>query len=243
MIKHLYRKKSHKRDVRFVDAETYRAERKPSRMSSALPLSRIGTKAMFVDYAPKMPVEPSMKHNLDWLHSPPVKDLTDPNEAIHVLEQPLPLVSVEEHEEITLERGSDLVNFLMQESKRQQSKLSENRAQSLNANSLGIFSDSRMYSAMIKQELRCYQLDIQHFNHPNTFLPTNYHFFDQVSAWIVFLSDDCDEAFLDQFIDRYYEKPTLFLCPKMTRKNATERLKLFISDYELEKKVAQATSK
>lgn len=232
----------HKRDVRFVDAETYRAERKPSRRSTAAPIANVSTsKAIFVDYAPKLTAESSTNNNLDWLHNTPATDHTDPNDEIRVFESSLPLLKVEEYREAPGESASELLDFFLLESKRQESKLRADKARSLNANSLGIFSDSRMYSAMIKQELRPYQLDIQHFNHPSTFSPNNYRFFDQVSAWIVFLSDDCDEAFLDQFLDRYYEKPTLFLCPKMTRKNATERLKLFVDEYELEKKVQMAS--
>ena len=38
-----------------------------------------------------------------------------------------------------------------------------------NAKGVGIFSDSRMYSAMIQSELKGHNVNIRHFNHPKTF--------------------------------------------------------------------------
>jgi len=104
-------------------------------------------------------------------------------------------------------------------------------------NNLGIFSDTRMYSALIKSELNKFDLNISHFNHPKTFTPSNYPFFDSVSAWIIFLSEDCDDHFLDQFIDRYVNKPTLFLCPKTSRIKTSQKMKQFILDSDLENKI------
>jgi hypothetical protein len=100
--------------------------------------------------------------------------------------------------------------------------------------SLGIFSDTKMYSALIRSELQSYQLNVKHFNHPKTFVKRKYPLFDSVSAWIVFLSDDCDSEFLDTFVDRYYEKPTLFLCPKTSRAKTSEKIEAFIADGKLE---------
>ncbi len=106
--------------------------------------------------------------------------------------------------------------------------------------SLGVFSDSKMYSALIQKELSRYCLDIRHFNHPKTFIEARQPFFDKISTWILFLSDDCDERFIEHFVGRYCDKPTLFLCPKMTRKNATEQIREFIDCYRLEKQSQQA---
>mgnify|MGYP000603717440 CR=1 FL=1 len=99
---------------------------------------------------------------------------------------------------------------------------------------LGIFSDTRMYSALIKSELERYSLNIKHFNHPKTFVASKYPYFDGVSAWIVFLSDDCDNEFLDKFIDRYVDKPTLFLCPKTNRLKTSQKIYQFVCKSGLE---------
>jgi hypothetical protein len=90
---------------------------------------------------------------------------------------------------------------------------------------------------MIKQELSSYHLDVRHFNHPNTFEVSRYDFFDRISAWIVFLSDDCDETFIERFLERYSEKPTLFLCPKTSRRTTTERVEAFIHSCALEEEI------
>jgi len=104
-------------------------------------------------------------------------------------------------------------------------------------NSLGIFSDTRMYSALIKSELKKFDLNISHFNHPKTFTQSKYPFFDNVSAWIIFLSDDCDNDFLDHFIDRYVDKPTLFLCPQTSRVKTSQKIKQFVLDSDLENRL------
>jgi len=100
--------------------------------------------------------------------------------------------------------------------------------------SLGVFSDTKIYSAFIKAELEKHNVDIRYFNHPRTFLPQSYALFDSVSAWIVFLSDDCDGRFLDSFINRYFDKPTLFLCPKTKRSKTTQKINEFITTLEVE---------
>jgi len=62
--------------------------------------------------------------------------------------------------------------------------------------SLGIFSDSRIYSAMIRHELKCHDVTIKHFHHPASFRPERFDLFDSIDAWMVFLSDDYDGPFL-----------------------------------------------
>lgn len=109
-------------------------------------------------------------------------------------------------------------------------------------NSLGIFSDSKVYSALIKNELSAYRLDVRHFNHPNTFVESRFDFFDRVSAWIIFLSDDGDEQFIDRFLDRYCDKPTLFLCPKASRTRTAARINQFIDTCCLEEEAIEEDS-
>jgi len=101
---------------------------------------------------------------------------------------------------------------------------------SIRSGSLGIFSDTKMYSALIKSELNSYDINIKHFNHPKTFIPCQYPFFDSISAWIIFLSDEADDAFLDNFIDRYIDKPSLFLFAKTNRLKTAQKINDFVKE-------------
>ena len=95
---------------------------------------------------------------------------------------------------------------------------------------LGVFSDSKAYSAFVKSELAKLEVDIQHFNHPRTLNAVHYPHFDTIDAWIVFLSDESEDNFLDQFIDRYIDKPTLFLVPKSSRKTTVKTIRTFVKE-------------
>ena len=101
---------------------------------------------------------------------------------------------------------------------------------SVASKSLGIFSDTIIYSAMIKSELKQYDVTIKHFNHPNTFTSEKYSTFDDISAWIIFLSDDKTDGFLDKFIDRYVDKPTLFLFAKANRFETAQKINQFVAE-------------
>ena len=99
--------------------------------------------------------------------------------------------------------------------------------------SLGIFSDSKIYSALIQTVLNNFDVNIKHFNHPSTFRPEKYDFFDDVSSWIIFLSEDEDNQFLDNFLDRYVDKPTLFLFSKLNKDAFVKRISQFIQQNDL----------
>ena len=96
--------------------------------------------------------------------------------------------------------------------------------------SLGVLSDNKAYSAFVKMELSRLDVNLRHFNHPSSFKPANYRYLDTIDAWIVFLSDDSEEAFLDEFLDRYINKPTLFLVPQTKRKTSSARISQFVED-------------
>lgn len=98
---------------------------------------------------------------------------------------------------------------------------------------LGIFSDSKIYSALIKHEISNYQVQLEHFNHPKTLTPQNFEKLDQVGAWIVFLSEVENDEFLDVFFDRYSEKPSLFLFEKMSRRQTSQKVAEFLKQNEL----------
>lgn len=94
--------------------------------------------------------------------------------------------------------------------------------------SLGIFSDSRIYSAMIKHELKRHDVTIKHFHHPASFRPERFDFFDGIDAWMVFLSDDYDGPFLEEFLERYDDKPTLFLFEGSQRWRTSRNIDQFL---------------
>lgn len=101
-------------------------------------------------------------------------------------------------------------------------------------NSLGVFSDSKMYSVLVHFILSKYELDIKHFNHPATFKKDKYPFFDTISSWIIFISDEQDSGFLDNFLDRYVDKPTLFLFSKVNKEACMSSIEKFIKQNNLE---------
>lgn len=104
--------------------------------------------------------------------------------------------------------------------------------------SLGIFSDSKIYSAAIASVLKSYELDIKHFNHPNTFIEKNYVLFDDIDTWIMFISEEEDSGFLDQFLARYLDKPTLFLFSKLEKQAFARQIEQFLKANGLIKSIS-----
>tara|TARA_R110001592_G_scaffold291131_2_gene560469 strand:+ start:80294 stop:80959 length:666 start_codon:yes stop_codon:yes gene_type:complete len=102
---------------------------------------------------------------------------------------------------------------------------------SVSTKKIGVFSDSKIYSALIHSLLEPYSLNVGHFNHPNTFVDEKFNEFDEISAWIIFLSDEDESDFLDNFLNRYEHKPALFLFPKMQRSNCNSRIKSFVLEH------------
>jgi len=105
--------------------------------------------------------------------------------------------------------------------------------QSPSENGIGIFSETKLYYDFIRSSLQILEVNIKHFDHPRTFLPINYSFYDDIPAWVIFLSDGSDYQFLDQFLDRYVEKPTLFLSTQISRVKTVDKINQFIAETEL----------
>jgi hypothetical protein len=101
------------------------------------------------------------------------------------------------------------------------------------SNSLGVFSDTKIYSALISSELKQHNTNLKYFNHPKNFISSQYPFFDNVTAWIVFLSEEADDSFLETFIDRYIDKPCLFLFAKGNRNKTVQKVSRFLVDNHL----------
>ena len=93
---------------------------------------------------------------------------------------------------------------------------------------VGIFCDSLLYADFIRSSLQILEIDIQYFGHPNTFQASNYTLYDDISAWVIFLSDGSDYLFLDNFLDRYVNKPTLFLNAQTNRVKTSEKINQFV---------------
>jgi hypothetical protein len=95
---------------------------------------------------------------------------------------------------------------------------------------LGVFSDSKIYSAFVKSELDKLSVNVKHFNHPATFSKSFPAEYDAINGWIIFLSCEEESNFLDEFLDRFIEKPALFLVPKLSRKSASRAIEQFIEE-------------
>ena len=99
---------------------------------------------------------------------------------------------------------------------------------------IGIFSDTPIYSEFIRLSLQILEIDIKHYGHPSTFTPSAYAHYDDISAWIIFLSDGNDQhsidRFLEQFLDRYVHKPTLFLCAETNIVKTSEKINQFVAE-------------
>jgi len=98
---------------------------------------------------------------------------------------------------------------------------------------IGIFCDSLLYADFIRSSLQVLEIDIQYFGHPNTFQVNKYTLYDNISAWVIFLSDGSDYLFLDNFLDRYVNKPTLFLNAQTNRVKTSEKINQFVTATEL----------
>ena len=247
MFKNLAIRKKKKSDVRFIDGEIYRAQRKPLKHLSA---QKKNNAQAFNQHAytghPSFadlldPTGESDETTLSFYRNrsgAPLASISDIDTAISVEEgtgsnsKPLNKAGKKDLFDLFVEESSRAKEIVDQQISLEPTVLGPNF---LCKNSLGIFCDSKMYSALIKNELLEYRLDVRHFNHPRTFVKSRYAYFDRISAWLLFLSDECDEAFIDSFLDRYSDKPTLFLCPKMSRKGTTERIREFIATCDLEK--------
>ena len=99
---------------------------------------------------------------------------------------------------------------------------------------IGIFSATFLYSDFIRSSLQILEVDIEHFGHPNTLHATAYPIYDDIPAWIIFLSDSSgfhsQDHFLERFLERYVDKPTLFLCAQASRVKTSEKINQFIAD-------------
>jgi len=93
-------------------------------------------------------------------------------------------------------------------------------------NSLGVFFDHQIYSKIIRTAVEDIDVKIKHFNHPGSFTPELFPLFDNISSWIIFLSDESD--FLDQFLDRYIDKSTLFLFEHTSEQETQQKIKQFL---------------
>lgn len=212
MFKAIFKKKSKPRDLRFLDSESY-AER-PSSLKFQNASAGEGTEFIRVEKDKSAFVKPNGIPSNSFLEH--IKHVTSQDV---ILEEDL----LHEAIELTLPQ-TKLYEFDFDE-------VSSNDL--IELNSLGIFSDSKIYSALIQSVLSNYHLNIQHFNHPNTFKPRDYPAFDSISSWIIFLSDENESDFLTLFLDRYVDKPTLFLFSKLNRDASVKRIEQFIYQHNL----------
>jgi len=240
MFKRLYRRKKTKQDVRFVQFEDYKEtlqyKGKPASGSYQSKGRDIGSLLPGVTHSKAEYRATDEARGVEWsaIPRPCAVDIEEIDAPIFVkstnfVKKSSPKLVYDKNAFpfITVKPELDPKKDI-------RSKKNTRPKKSSNLKGLGIFSDTKIYSAMINSELQGYNLNIKHFNHPRTFKKSKYPLFDSVSAWIVFLSEEGDSEFLDKFLDRYIEKPTLFLFPKTNRLKTAEKIREFVRAGELE---------
>jgi|TARA_R110002049_G_scaffold99587_5_gene242428 hypothetical protein len=202
MFKSFLKKIYKKRDIRFLDAESYKFRQA---INSKAPRHKFDDESIEVEKVSTLPTFDKLERS-------------DSTSFLELIRQATTYNTPEEQHGVQIPSGV----------------INSRNVCDRHLNSLGVFSDSKIYSALIHSILSKYDLDIQHFNHPSTFKQSNYSCFDSISTWIVFLSDEQDSDFLDHFLDRYVEKPTLFLFSKVNRGACIGSIGQFIKQNNLE---------
>lgn len=245
MLKMFSRKFNRKKDYRFLDAEVYRKQRKSLREDTAVfeTPERAALKVNFCSVSERASLADIDYFMSPKLHKPQVPKLDQ--DIIKVDNSPDKQVKPTFHYKVVdsrqktfqindidyLEPASKLAPVhYFDEIKTARDYRARRSLGSTVLPSLGVFSDNKAYSAFVKMELSRLEVDLRHFNHPSSFKSDNYQLLDTIDAWIVFLSDESEDAFLDDFLDRYINKPTLFMVPKTKRKTASARISQFVEE-------------
>ena len=220
MFKALFKRKSKYRDLRFMDTESYAARR-----SVSLGGKTYAAEDTFIRVEQAPSSEVGSLEGASFLerirHATSQSIVLEDSALDETIELGLPEVNPQKNNAYCFDFDEVSSNDLKQLS------------------GLGVFSDSKIYSALIHSVLSDYHLNIQHFNHPNTFKPENFKVFDSISAWIVFLSDESESDFLDLFLDRYVDKPTLFLFSKLNKDASIKTINQFIQQHRLHIPISQ----
>lgn len=243
MLKMLYRKLNKNKDYRFLDAEAYRKHSKPS--SGGNSMFKLSEKAALnVDFCSA--TDSASLADIQYFRTRQyfsISDTTDDQDFITVDSSHEKQVSADFNYKPFATRSNVFeindIEYISLKAAQPEEKLGDieesNRphlslvpSSFLNTPKLGVFSDSKAYSAFVKSELSRLEVDIQHFNHPRTLSKTNNLHLDTIDAWIIFLSEESEDDFLDHFLDRFFEKPTLFLVPKTGRKTSATSIKDFV---------------
>lgn len=241
MLKMLYRKLNKNKDYRFLDAEAYRKHSNTSPDQSIFKLSE--NAALKVDFCTVTETasladiqyfksrnrfsitENYVDQEFITVDSSPEKQVA-PDFNYHSLAASANFQEIHNLARINLDATSSASNTINNEAYKP--KLSLVSSHCLSQPKLGVFSDSKAYSAFLKSELSRLDVDIQHFNHPRTLNAPNNAYLAYIDAWIIFLSEEAEDNFLDDFFDRFIEKPTLFLVPKTGRKTSASSIKAFV---------------
>jgi len=107
------------------------------------------------------------------------------------------------------------------------------RPNTIKIKSLGFVSDSLTNSKLIVNHVKRTDIQVRHFSHTSVFTSDQYSKLDEISAWIIYTSDHSDGFFLDQFLDRYIDKASLFLFENMESDYANKKISCFLSEHGL----------
>jgi len=235
MFKQMLKRKSSQHDQRFVHFEQYRSteptESSVIKVRDKRSLSHCDALRVNTLNNDKVCATIDNRGNIDWISNDDPLDLCAVDVPIYLRET----------ETYPKKHGKKPFPFATVRSEKKARSQARHQAQSRDINifvgkkihvdsgkSIGIFSDTRMYSALIKSELKEFDIGIKHFNHPKTFKPSNFDLFDGISSWILCLSEDANSDFLDEFMERYVDKPILFIFQKTNRVKTGKKISEFV---------------
>lgn len=208
----MFNYKKNTRDIRFLDPESLKTKKKRRSFQSSV--ARSFSRVLHVKHVPSQDVlDKSVQEHDSWIQVD-TRHPASNNEGGSFLQ----LIRQATETTVSLEEETDQDSNFAQDDWVNASKC------------IGVFSDSRIYSALIQSIIKPYDLNVGHFNHPDTFKSKMYGYFDEIPCWIVFLSEEHEGDFIDRFLERYVDKPTLFLFPKMNRDTTQDSIKKFIEE-------------
>jgi len=104
--------------------------------------------------------------------------------------------------------------------------------------SIGVLSDSEDSAGSISNQLASAHIAMQYFKFPQAMKSAQSEVFDRIPAWIICLSEDNHDLFLDEFLDRYIDIPTLFIFDNATSYGTQAKLRSFLEGFSQQQKQA-----
>ena len=101
---------------------------------------------------------------------------------------------------------------------------------------IGVLSDSEDSACSVGNQLTAAHISMQYFKFPEAMESAPNEVFDRIPAWIICLSEENHDVFLDEFLDRYIDIPTLFIFDNATSFGTQAKLRSFLEGCSLQQK-------